>query len=157
LDIVGGCVAPDYQAELKGLVDARGLEGRVRFHGQVDRDALPAVYHGHDVLLFPSIWGEPFSITLLEAMSAGVAVVSTATGGTGEMLRDGENALLFPERDARACAARVARLLGDPRLLERLRTCARSTVQERFMFAGMVDQIEQDLQRGVAGLPSSGA
>ena len=71
---------------------------------------MPRVYADHDVFVFPSIWEEPFSIGLLEAMACGQAVVGTTTGGSAEILVDGVNSLVFPPGDPRRLARQVKRL-----------------------------------------------
>ena len=53
-------------------------------------------------------------MTLLEAAAAGRAIVATDVPGCREIVRDGENGLLVPVRDARALAAAVAALAADP-------------------------------------------
>ncbi|MFY9556987.1 MAG: glycosyltransferase family 4 protein, partial [Blastocatellia bacterium] len=148
LTIVGG---PDYDDRIHRLVSSRGLENNVRFTGLIPRDQLPSIYREHDVLLFPAIWEEPFSITLLEAMSSSLAVVGTSTGGSSEILIDGVNALIFPREDPVACARQVVRLFENPELLERLRGRARQTIEENFRFDHMVDRIELALKRAGGG------
>src|SRR5262249_59237307 len=107
LTIVGGTSIPMYVDQLKATIAAAGLEARIQLRGPIPRDQLPRIYQEHDLLIFPSIWDEPFSITLLEAMSSGLAIVGTDTGGSAEILRDGENALIFPKGDAQACARQI--------------------------------------------------
>lgn len=147
LDIVGGTTTGEYEQELRARAEREALGGVVRFCGSVSRDALPAVYRAHDVLLFPSAWDEPFSITLLEGMASGLAVVATATGGTPEILEHETNALLFAAEDASECAARLHRLLADPTLRSRLGAEARRTVERGFGFDMMIDRIERSLCR----------
>src|SRR5205085_7979090 len=118
LTIVGG---PDYDRRIHRLVSSLGLESHVRFTGLIPREQLPAICRQHYVLLFPSVWDEPFSITLLEAMSCGLAVVGTNTGGSPEILEDEVNALIFPKEDAEACAQQLVRLITAPPLFESLR------------------------------------
>ena len=142
LTIVGG---PDYEGRIARLVSSLGLSGSVSFTGMVARERLPEIYREHDILVFPSVWDEPFSITLLEAMSSGLAVVSTNTGGTPEILIDEMNALIFPKEDARACASQVLRLLTDGRLFESIRREGRRTVEENFRLESMIDKIEASL------------
>lgn len=144
LTIVGG---PDYDGETERLVRSLGLESHVRFTGLIPRERLPEIYRDHGILIFPSVWGEPFSITLLEAMSSGLAVVSTNTGGSPELLDDGVNALTFPEKDAQACARQVKRLIDDPQLFERIRQKGRRDIQKRFRLDTMIDKIEASLNR----------
>jgi len=144
LTIVGG---PDYDNRIHRLVTTLGLEPHVRFTGLIPREQLPAIYREHDVLLFPSIWDEPFSITLLEAMSCGLAVVATSTGGSPEILKDEVNALVFPKEDVAACARQIARLLEAPELFESIRREGRRTVEEGFRLERMVDRIDLALKR----------
>ena len=145
LSIAGGSVLPAYEAEIRDMVPRLGLDGRVRFLGNVPRDGLPAVYADHDILLFPSTWEEPFSITLLEAMACGLAVVTTLTGGTPELVVDGSNALAFPASDAAACAGRVTELLANDRLFDAVRRAGRATVESGYRLEAMVDRIEAAL------------
>jgi glycosyltransferase involved in cell wall biosynthesis len=145
LTIAGGTIFPEYAAELHRLVRSAGLEQRVRFSGLLARDELPALYQEHDALIFPSIWDEPFSITLIEALASGLPVVGTTTGGSAEILRHGENALTFPKEDAGACAAELLRLIDQPELGERLRWNGRRTIEARFRFETMIDSIDNAL------------
>ena len=56
----------------------------------------------------------------MEALAAGVPVVAMAVDGVAEVVRDGENGFLVAEGDVAALVARVAAILGDPELRERL-------------------------------------
>ena len=145
----GGDLFPTYETGVRDLVKTLFLEPNVDFTGMLDRDALLPVYGENDILVFPSIWDEPFGITPLEAMAAGLAVVGTATGGSPEIFEHDGNALVFPKTDARRCADELLRLLGDPRRCEAIRERGRRTVEERFSFTGMVDQIEAALRAAV--------
>jgi glycogen(starch) synthase len=144
LTIVGG---PDYENRVHRLVSSLGLEDNVRFTGLIPRDHLPSIYEEHDILLFPSIWEEPFSLTLLEAMSSSLASVGTITGGSAEILENEVNALTFPKGDVDACAKQVVRLLRSNELLERLRSRGRRTVEENFRLEQMVDRIDIALKK----------
>lgn len=150
LTIAGGTSTPEYVDSLRAEVVAADLTERITFTGPLPRQRLPELYQQHDILLFPSIWEEPFSITLLEAMASGLAVVSTLTGGTPEILQNEVNGLTFPKEDADACAAQILRYLREETLYERLRKQARCHIEERFQLATMVEQIEQSLQRAAA-------
>ncbi len=152
--IVGGTVQPAYREQLHEQVRKLGLTPRVHFTGAVSRERLPEMYRSHDILVFPSLWEEPFGIVLLEAMASGLAVVATGTGGSREILEDGENALLFSPKDPKGLAAALRRLTSDAQLYERLRRNARATVEARFTFARFLDRVEASLARMVAAKPS---
>ena len=147
LTIIGGTRYHDYNVRIHQLVTHLGLEGKIHFEAQVAREDLAKLYQAYDVLLFPSVWEEPFGITLLEAMAAGIPIVGTATGGANEILQDGTSAVVFPKGDAGACADAVRRLLEDRCLYDRVRTGGRHTVEKRFRLERTVDQIERSLMR----------
>jgi glycosyltransferase involved in cell wall biosynthesis len=142
LTIVGG---PDYGDDVQNLVSTLGLQAHVRLTGMVPRADLPRIYREHDILIFPSIWEEPFSITLLEAMSSGLAVVATSTGGSTEILSDNENAIVFRPRDAAGCAYAIRRLVDDGELCETLRHNGRRAVEQHFTLNQMLDKVERSL------------
>jgi glycosyltransferase involved in cell wall biosynthesis len=150
LSIVGSSVTPEYVVYLQELVRRRQLEDRVQFYGPCSAEQIPGIYQEHDILLFPSCWDEPFGIVLLEAMSSGLAVVATGSGGSADILQDEMNALLFPKENARACARQLLRLMTGSELFERIRGDGRRTVEERFRFKTSVDKIEAGLQEAVA-------
>lgn len=155
LTIVGGTSVPAYAAQLTAAIAEAGMEAIIRMTGPLSREQLPNIYQAHDLLIFPSIWDEPFSITLLEAMSSGLAIVGTNTGGSAEILRDGENALIFPKGDAPACAHRIRELLNDRELFERIRAQGRATIVQHFQIAQTIGQIERSLiatKRGARSL-----
>jgi glycosyltransferase involved in cell wall biosynthesis len=79
-------------------------------------------------------------------MLAGLVVVATPTGGTTEILTDGENGLLFAPGDAGDLAQKIARLAADPGLRRRLALAGQQTVIERFTGTKMMDAIESYLQ-----------
>ncbi len=134
-----------YLAKLRTMADAEKLRGRIAFLGPLDQEKLAQAYREHDIFLFPSRWSEPFSIALLEALSSGLAVVATATGGTPEAIHDGQNGLLFKAGDSTACANALEKLARDPSLRNQIAQAGRATVMERFALSQMIDTIEKNL------------
>lgn len=126
LTLVGGWNDRE-ERRLAEMAERLDAGGRVVFAGERDRGELIAAYEDADVVLFPVRWNEPWGLVPLEAMARGRPVVATGQGGSGEYLRDGENALLFPADDAAALAAAVHRLARDPGLRARLRDGGLST------------------------------
>ena len=120
LEIVGGW-DDEEERRLRELAGRHGLAARVRFAGQRGPAELMAAYAEADAVVFPVIWEEPWGLVPLEAMGRGRPVVATGRGGSAEYLRDEENCLLFAAGDARALAAALTRLAGDPSLRARLR------------------------------------
>ena len=150
LTVVGDSPLTDFKAQLKETIAANKLEQQVRFIGQVRREEMPQIYANHDVLIFPSVWAEPFSITVVEAMASGLAIAGTLTGGSDEILKDGVNALVFAKEDPAQCAACLAKLLSDRELFERVRRQGRSMVEQQYRLEQMVDRIEHSLKEVAA-------
>jgi glycosyltransferase involved in cell wall biosynthesis len=105
--------------------EALGIADRVTFPGWVDRSAAARLLGDADVLVLPS-HGEGLPMSLLEAMSHGLAIVTTSVGSIGEAVSDGESALFVPVGDAAALASALARLIGDPVLRAALGRAARA-------------------------------
>jgi heptosyltransferase-2 len=137
-----GSLGARYVCELRALAASCGVAEEVHFLGAIAREALPEIYRAHDVFLFTSTWAEPFGIVLLEALASGLAVVGTATGGSAEIIADGDNALVFPPGDSKTCAALVRRLRQDQPLFDGLRANARRAAQTRFPLDQALDRLE---------------
>jgi len=120
LEIAGGWDKKE-EARLGEVAARLGVEGRVRFAGQLDRPGLLAAYGTADAVLFPVRWEEPWGLVPLEAMARGRPVVATGRGGSAEYLRDEENCLLVEAGDPAALAAALGRVAADPALREQLR------------------------------------
>jgi glycogen synthase len=144
LDLVGSGESR-YERELRRHVGAHGLSDRVRFAGSVAPSRVPAYLRQYDALVFPSEWEEPFARTVLEAMAAGLPVIGTTTGGTGEVLIDGITGITFPPGDAAALADSIGRLAGNAPLTRRLAQNARARILERFTLDRMADELESNL------------
>jgi glycogen(starch) synthase len=132
----------DYKNRLTRLITDHDLEEFVQFKGVVPRESMPAVLAEHDVLLFPSIWSEPLARIIQEAMACGLVVIGTSTGGTGEILQDGVNGLIFSSEDAGMLAKKILSISSDQELRNELSQAARKTVENKFSLARMVDEIE---------------
>jgi len=76
-----------------------------------------------DIFLLPSLL-EGTPLTVMEAMASGLPIVTTATSGMKDIIRDGENGLLIPIRDPDAIADAVTRLISDADLRVALGTVA---------------------------------
>lgn len=142
-----GAGPKDYEQELKTA--AQALPIKVEFLGRVDHKQMSTVYQAHDVLVFPSIWPEPFGLTHLEAMASGLAVISTVNGGQGEFLQEGVNALTFEPSQADRLADQLRRLAGDETLYQNLVKQGRRTVEDGFSFTRYVDDLEALLKKAI--------
>src|SRR5262249_50217331 len=105
-----------------------GVEAELR--GELPHDEVMALMRAADALIFPARWEEPLTRTLLEAGSVGLPAVALATGGTPDIIRDGETGLLAAEPAGLGPA--LATLLADPDRRARMSTAARAHIAAHF-------------------------
>jgi len=128
-----------------------GLAERVELLGWVTGAEKQRLLDEAAVFVLPS-HREGLPIALLEAMSAGLPVVSTNVGGIPDAVRDGEEGLLVAPGDVPALTAAVARLLRDPALGRRLGAAARQRVERCFRAERIVTELES-LYRSLGASP----
>lgn len=108
------------------------IAGMFTLHGRLDAAAVQQMMLTRAVLVSPSVWPEPLSRVLLEAMASRLPIVATATGGTVEALQSGGSALLVPPGDAAALGAALVRILRSRELGERLASAAAARLVSTF-------------------------
>jgi glycosyltransferase involved in cell wall biosynthesis len=107
----------------------------------VSREEMPALYAQHDIFVFPSLF-EGLPIVLLEAMAAGMPVVTTETCGMKDVVEDDYNGLLVKPADAAAFVAATERLIHSPELRARLGRAAQETMK-RHTWDRVAEQLEK--------------
>lgn len=117
-----------------------GVRARTLFAGS--REDVHRCMAAMDVYLQPSFY-EGHSLTLLEAMASGLPLVSTAVGGTPEIVTSGRDGHLHQPGDYAAMASSLAELHDSPWLRRTIGASARRTVAERFSLAAMVSGYER--------------
>jgi glycosyltransferase involved in cell wall biosynthesis len=134
------------QAEAEAVARDVGIAGRTRFLGV--RDDVPELMSAADGYVMSSAW-EGMPMVLLEAAAARLPIVTTAAGGTHEVVRDEENGFLVPPRDPEALGLAMLRLMNLPEAERRsLGKRGRELVRTRHGLGSMVDRWE-DLYREV--------
>ncbi|QCG92290.1 glycosyltransferase (plasmid) [Azospirillum sp. TSH100] len=143
--------APDAElaARCRDFVERHGMTGKVRFTGFLDRRGMSDLFARCNVLVFPSVFQEPFGISQVEAMAAGLTVIGSGTGGSGEVLRDGVDGLLFKAEDHEALAGCLRRLIGDRAAWLRMALSGRDRARD-FTVARSVDRIEAVFEELIA-------
>lgn len=112
------------------LVDSLGLADRVLLPGRVPL-VMPYLRHA-DVFVLPSVEEGSGSVSVLEALQAGTAVLSTNVDGMPEDITDGVDGVLVRPSDPGVLADALAALLGDPARRARLGAAGRALYERRF-------------------------
>ncbi|WP_018156636.1 glycosyltransferase family 4 protein [Demetria terragena] len=150
LDLIG---SGERDAELRALVAQHDLTDAVNFVGQLHRpDVLKRYADGlADVVVLSSVdlgqgLHEGIPVSLMEAMAAGVPVVSTTTGSIPELIEDGTSGLLVPAEDPEALADALVRVLTDPGFARALAERAAERVQQDFSAPACAQQLLEALR-----------
>lgn len=124
---------------LRGALETRAaaLGLADRFHLLGFRDDVPELLAASDVFTAPSYY-EGASLSVLEAMAAGRAIVSSRIGGTNELIEDEQSGLLVAPGDVDALVAALRRVLADETLRATLGVRARERVRREFTATAMV-------------------
>ncbi|PTY06946.1 glycosyltransferase family 1 protein [Opitutaceae bacterium EW11] len=126
----------------------RHLE-RLEFTGKVPLHRVPHYLADTDICVFPSRW-ESFGFVVLEAMSAGRAVVCTGNGGMAELVDGGEYGLLVPPKSPRDIANRINYLLDNPSARHEIGRRARTEGLRRFTSSSVIPVQLQSYERAIA-------
>jgi len=125
---------------IERLIDQLNLRQRVSLAGWTDDVAK--LLGTLDLFVSPSR-SEPFGLSMIEAMAAGVPVIATMSEGAREIIETGKTGRLVSLRDVNALADAVFELLSDAEERARLSRNAQRAVRERFSLERMVDATEQ--------------
>ena len=115
------------QARLPG-----DMAAKVSFLGMFQRPELVDRYYESDIFAFAPIWDEGFGLPAVEAMAAGVPVVSSRSGTLVETVVDGETGILVEKNDPAELAEALLRLLNDDDLREAMGRAGRQRVMGHF-------------------------
>ncbi len=140
LELLVSGIGPDFHAT-RELGEQLGIGDRVKFLGEAAYDEAHLRYHRGDVFLSPT-YAEGFSNTILEAMAAGLPIVSTDSVGVRDCLRHEDNGLLTDPGDLPALIEATRRLLTEPELRARLARRAYAEVQAKYSWPVVARQIE---------------
>jgi colanic acid/amylovoran biosynthesis glycosyltransferase len=168
--------------EALGLLDGRGYDLRVvgdgplraqlngesaglpvTFLGVLGREALAAEFGAAAIAVFPSVPAasgdqDGLPVALLEAMTAGCAVIASDLPGLRDALRDGESGFLTASGSAQELATALGRLLGDPALRDQLGRAASTRAQDFSVeaiggrYVALLDQVRARGKNERAGL-----
>jgi rhamnosyl/mannosyltransferase len=131
------------RSQLEEQSRERGLDGRVRFLGDIHNDRLAPFFAAADVFVLPSVArSEAFGIVQIEAMAAGVPVINTMLdSGVPEVSIDGVTGLTVPPGDPSALALAIQRMLADRGLRNSFSTAGRARARMEFGLGTMVARV----------------
>lgn len=131
--LIGNMESPQLRAQIAAMPGS----SRVHFAGY--RTDAPAVIAACDVKCLPSKKREGLPRSVIEAMSYGVAPVVTDSGGSPELVVDGESGIVVESCNPQSIAAGIVRLYGDRELCARMGRAARERIATHFRIEDTID------------------
>lgn len=116
VEVVGTGV---FRSRLDELTDSLGVSDLIRYVGAVPYEKLPESYQYADIFVLTSL-SEGMPSVILEAMGCGLPIVASDVGGNNEIVHEGENGYLISGDDTEAIAHRLASLVNDDALRQRM-------------------------------------
>lgn len=135
-----------YVAELARTTADLGLARSVRFEGRVDRAQVPACHAAADLYAFPSVQDEGHPLSLLEAMSSGLACVASDSPVVRELHQGAVELVADPNLQDAFVEPVIGLLLDDARRVA-LGRSARTQVLERFTLDAYLSDLGEFMQR----------
>lgn len=130
------------RATLEQRVRDLKLDNRVEFVGALPQTELPQHYATCAAFVLPSI-REGMGLVLAEALLCGAPVIATNSGGVTDIVRNGETGLLVPERDPRALANAIEKMLSDRVLAQQLVQAGAQFVRAHYTAERVAEQFAE--------------
>lgn len=129
--------------ELKSMVKELGLADKVIFTGNIAQEELVSYYIMSDLVVVPSIThgiGDPWVLVLNEAMYFKNPVIATdAVGAASDMIDEGKNGFIVPEKDSPALARAMDKILEDDGLRLKMGQKSCEIINDQFRYTNMVE------------------
>jgi mannosyltransferase len=132
--VLVGAITPEqvmFAGELIKRIEAAGLQSRIVISGELAIEQVQRWYQRLTIYAFTSR-NEGFGLTLIEAMSAGVALVASRAGAAELVVEDGVTGALTPPGDVDALVAALEPLMRDPASAAAMGERGRARVLEKF-------------------------
>jgi len=137
---------PEREA-IQASIAGQGVGDQVILAGE--RQDIDSVLNAMDIYVLSS-FSEGMSLSLLEAMSAGLPVVATAVGGNVDLVEDGGSGMLVPSGDAAAMQQAIVDLAADAQMRDRMGEASRKIVVARYSRDAMIRRYSDIYSRATA-------
>ena len=129
----------DIIADMKKIVDEKGMEDRVHIIGYVPDELMVPYYRQAQMFVLPSLF-EPFGMTATEAMACGTPVVASKFGGIRNVINNGENGILVDPSDPEEFARAIIDLLNEREKAGRIGKEGAKTVKDHFSWEAIAQK-----------------
>ncbi|WP_020162400.1 glycosyltransferase family 4 protein [Cycloclasticus pugetii] len=135
----GGAAKTDYEKELVSL--AEPVSDAILFTGYLPHIKLKYLYSVADMVVFPSVWQEPFGLVILEAMASGSCLVASAVGGIPEVVSNGKDGVLVEPQNPKALARAVCNTFKDSKVMSQMQYEAREKIISGYRWERLIGEL----------------
>jgi glycosyltransferase involved in cell wall biosynthesis len=136
--LVYGNNLTDYGTKLKNMIAQKKLENYFSWEGFVKNQE--DIYSNCDIIVVPTLTGEPCSLTIIEAMAYGKELIVSDRGGNPELVNHKENGLVFPADDPIQLSACILKLITEREYALILANNARKKAVINYKYSRMAEQ-----------------
>ena len=143
------------QEQLKECVTKLGLNGIVKFLGEMDQTGVSKQMQEAHIFLLPSI-EEALPVALMEAQATGLPVVATDVGGVSEVVTDGRSGYIVPAKNPLAIASKLEYLIENPGIWPEMGNYGRRIIEDKHdikILNKRLEEIYYDLIRDNRTIP----
>jgi glycosyltransferase involved in cell wall biosynthesis len=143
------------RAELELLAKNLKIADSVFFRGYIENERLSPYYLLCDICVMPSITygqADAWGFIINEAMTFGKPVIATdAVGAAFDMIKDGKNGFLVPERDSDALYNAMREILSNPVLKKRMGEESKRLIEDGFRYEHMIEGFREAVEYALRG------
>lgn len=154
--IAGNFTGPKSDSDedlVQRTISESGHASAFRLLGRVENKEMPGLYAAATFVVMPSLI-EATSLSAMEGMATGKAIVSTNVGGLPFLIRDQENGILVPPENAEALAQGIKQLLDDDEMRSRFGEAGRRRVEAELDWSAIAQQTRRVYQMAMDVAPS---
>jgi len=138
-----------HREEIEKRVTELGLSDCVSILGTQGEEAIVDYLRKSNVFILPSFGvGEASPVSVMEAMAVGIPVIATYIGGVPDMIQDGKDGFLIPQKSSKAIIEKLKLLITDNELCQKIGKQARESAIKNFDFNIKAKELESYMKRG---------
>jgi len=138
----------DLKNKYESYAKQNNLKASVEFRGKLQGQELPEAYRKANLFALPTA-SDSQPLVILEAMAAGLPIVSTRIGGIPNMIEDGEEGFLIEPHNPQVLANKIGELLRDPQLREKFSEAARERAIKDFSWQKRMEKYNEILEKAI--------
>lgn len=131
----------ELENELKDKVKKQNLQDKIILAGKIQHNDIPKIYNSSDIIVFPSLWEEPFGGITLEAMASKLPVLGSSIGGIKDTILDKKTGFLIKPGNAREWKTKLELLIKNKELRKKMGNAGYAYLKKDYDLTKITQQI----------------